>query len=213
MNDMHYIVTKKNDELYHHGIPGMHWGVRRYQNPDGTLTREGKARLYSKKLTGLSFDYSTLNYNRNRKHELLLRQQKSLERASHKHDDQKIEKRQQKVNETTKDLESIEKRRKEIASEIQRTTRKVLDENMSFTYKDVFRRPTTRTTMGRKTAYNILATSGSMLTSPFTFNTFERTTKYKVNSNRYLKDGSRMRNKTSFLTDMHPVNEIIYVAR
>lgn len=32
-------------ELYHHGILGQKWGIRRYQNPDGTLTEEGKARL------------------------------------------------------------------------------------------------------------------------------------------------------------------------
>lgn len=32
-------------ELYHHGIKGQKWGIRRYQNPDGTLTAEGKARL------------------------------------------------------------------------------------------------------------------------------------------------------------------------
>lgn len=31
-----------NNELYHHGILGMHWGVRRYQNKDGTLTAKGK---------------------------------------------------------------------------------------------------------------------------------------------------------------------------
>ena len=31
-----------NDELYHHGIKGMHWGVRRFQNLDGTLTKLGK---------------------------------------------------------------------------------------------------------------------------------------------------------------------------
>lgn len=32
-------------DIYHHGIKGMHWGIRRYQNPDGSLTAEGKERL------------------------------------------------------------------------------------------------------------------------------------------------------------------------
>lgn len=33
--------------LMHHGIKGQKWGVRRYQNPDGTLTKEGKERYGS----------------------------------------------------------------------------------------------------------------------------------------------------------------------
>lgn len=32
-------------ELMHYGILGMKWGVRRYQNKDGTLTNAGKKRL------------------------------------------------------------------------------------------------------------------------------------------------------------------------
>ena len=34
----------KNDILCHHGIKGQRWGVRRFQNKDGTLTTAGKRR-------------------------------------------------------------------------------------------------------------------------------------------------------------------------
>ena len=34
--------------LAHHGIKGQKWGVRRFQNPDGTLTSEGKQRYRAK---------------------------------------------------------------------------------------------------------------------------------------------------------------------
>lgn len=37
-------MDNHNDYLAHHGILGMKWGVRRYQNKDGTLTSAGKKR-------------------------------------------------------------------------------------------------------------------------------------------------------------------------
>ena len=47
-------------ELYHHGIKGMRWGVRRYQNKDGTLTEAGKKRVSNYAVSEDSSDF-TLN--------------------------------------------------------------------------------------------------------------------------------------------------------
>ena len=39
-----YYQKTEDDELMHYGVKGMRWGVRRYQNKDGSLTSAGKKR-------------------------------------------------------------------------------------------------------------------------------------------------------------------------
>ena len=64
-----------SSDLCHYGIKGQKWGVRRYQNEDGTLTNAGKARygtaenfnnkmsLFTKKLLYFLFFFLTKNNN------------------------------------------------------------------------------------------------------------------------------------------------------
>lgn len=41
----------ENEYLAHYGIKGQKWGVRNYENYDGTLTSEGKKRYYGSNKT------------------------------------------------------------------------------------------------------------------------------------------------------------------
>ena len=47
-----------NNELYHHGVKGTKWGVRRYQNKDGSLTEKGVKKYATK-------GYAQDSYNSN----------------------------------------------------------------------------------------------------------------------------------------------------
>lgn len=64
--DEYYAVIRSKNELTHYGIPGMQWGVRRYFNKQGQLTKKANKR-YGKNPTKtssahrMSFDYNSLN--------------------------------------------------------------------------------------------------------------------------------------------------------
>lgn len=47
--DEREVSKMNNDELMHYGVIGQKWGIRRYQNKDGTLTSAGR-KQYRKQL-------------------------------------------------------------------------------------------------------------------------------------------------------------------
>lgn len=47
--------------IYHHGIKGMHWGIRRYQNKDGSLTLAGKNRYSISEAKNKKAEYEKRN--------------------------------------------------------------------------------------------------------------------------------------------------------
>ncbi len=56
-----FYIFKKDEDLLHYGILGMKWGIRRYQNADGSLTSEGKKRYSNELIKKLYNGYARYN--------------------------------------------------------------------------------------------------------------------------------------------------------
>ena len=86
-----------NGELYHHGILGQKWGIRRFQNKDGTLTSAGKQRYNvdietaKKNLKDAQYVYDTHSPN--------VKNKRRLDLAKRKLEDEKVK---EKLNKETK---------------------------------------------------------------------------------------------------------------
>ena len=65
-------------ELYHHGILGMKWGIRRYRNKDGSLTTAGKKRYYNDDGSPTSEGLSAIN-----RHKINIRNQREMQKKLH----------------------------------------------------------------------------------------------------------------------------------
>lgn len=75
-------LTYDNNMLAHYGIKGQSWGVRRFQNEDGTLTEEGKARYFDRMTDRQRKMYSRLPEERQRLLSRKLGQGKSWAQAT-----------------------------------------------------------------------------------------------------------------------------------
>lgn len=91
-NQYYWGLTDEEEYIAHHGILGQKWGIRRYQNEDGSLTEEGKRRIYG----GGRFESSYNRMKRARKtvqyNKKVDSAAKKLEKSIEKGDAEKIQK-------------------------------------------------------------------------------------------------------------------------
>lgn len=146
----------ESNELMHWGIKGMKWGVRRYQNKDGTLTPAGQKR-YNKELEKLKAEQKVLK-NKQRtaakfdKLETLRKQNSEMKDAEKLRSDQKPKKeeKRKKISEMSD---------AELRSHIERL-------QMEKNYKDLLNSTRNETAKkGQTFVENVLSKSGENLTT------------------------------------------------
>ena len=149
-------------ELRHAGIKGMKWGVRRYQNKDGSLTPEGKKR----------YDRDVRENNAKKKDNRINIDGPDPQRWV-KEDTSRAKKVVDTSSDMVKDLKNIERSTRQTPTKQKLDLSKMSDQelrerinraNLEKQYNDLFA-PTEapKVSKGREVASNILETAGTVL--------------------------------------------------
>lgn len=145
-------------ELYHYGIKGMKWGVRRYQNADGSLTPVGKKR----------YDRDIQENNAKKKENRIVIDAPDANRWV-REDISRSKRVVDSSSDMVKQLKNIEsntrstKKQKMDLSKMtdQEMRARINRELLERQYNDIF--APQKTSKGRQVARNILETSGTVL--------------------------------------------------
>lgn len=131
------------DELYHHGIKGQRWGVRRYQNEDGTLTADGKIR-YGGNARNIQRDLNRLD--KEKAYTLgdrakAIRKYEAETRKLNKHKNDKSEewkqKHQAKADSAAETKNQSEKRYAELSGDTKRLVDRAINQGMNVTISTI----------------------------------------------------------------------------
>lgn len=148
--------------LYHHGVKGMRWGVRRYQNKDGSLTDAGQKR----------YDRDIRENNARKKDNRIKIDGPDAKRWA-KEDLERTKKAVDSSSSLTRDLKSIEretrptpvKKKMDLSNMTDQELRdKINRANLERQYNDLFGGPAqVKVSKGRKFAQDALEVGGSVL--------------------------------------------------